>query len=133
MRNNRKRKQMAQSVLEYAMVIACLAGALLVMRIYVTRGMQGRVRDAADEIGEQYSTVTTTSSLTQTTTTTAGKDVITTGRPKFIDVQDPKTGITERREIMEIERKEPMTISIGPGSFEKTGDLSSEELFGKKK
>ncbi len=133
---NRQRKQRAQSVLEYTMVVVCLAGALLTMQIYVKRSIQGRVRDAADEIGEQYSAETTTSSLTQTTATPKDRFVTITGKPKFIDVEvTDATGVKriEKREIMEITRTEPMTVSIGAGSFEQTGKLSDEELFPKQK
>lgn len=132
--NNRQHKQRAQSVLEYAVVVACLAGALLVMQIYVKRSIQGRVRDAADEIGEQYSAKHTTSSLTQIISNP--KSVTIVGKPRFIDVEvTDATGAKriEKREIMEIERKEPMTISIGQSmdrpNYESTGKLSDEKLF----
>jgi len=132
-----KHRQRAQSVLEYAVVVACLAGALLVMQIYVKRGIQGRVRDTADEIGEQYSAETTKSELTQAITTAKGKDgsqqyITVTGKSRFIDVVR-SDGTTEKREIMEIERKEPMTIGIEKGSYEETGKLSDEDLFPKQK
>ncbi|MDP3732177.1 MAG: hypothetical protein Q8R31_04010, partial [Candidatus Omnitrophota bacterium] len=122
--NNRQYKQGAQSVLEYAVLIACLAGALLAMQIYVKRSIQGRTRDAADEIGEQYSASSTRSRLTQIITNP--KDVTITGKPRFIEVE--VDGKKEKREIMEIERKEPMVIYMGEGSFETTGKLSDEEL-----
>ncbi len=127
--NKRNNKEKAQSALEYAMVIACLAGALLAMQIYVKRSIQGRTRDAADEIGEQYSAKTTTSSLTQIITNPT--DVTTTGRPRFIEITNPKTGLKERREIIEIERKEPITIYTATDreNYEKTGKLSDEKLF----
>lgn len=136
-RINRQHKQRAQSVLEYAMVIACIATALVTMQIYIKRSLQGRIRDAADEIGEQYSAKTTKSELTQTITTPKdkyGKEqyITTTGKPRFIDVVR-SDGTTEKREIMEIERKEPMTIGIKEGSYEETGKLSDEELFYKPK
>ena len=45
---------LGQSILEYAMLIAVVAGALLTMQIYMNRGMQGRMREAADEVGQQF-------------------------------------------------------------------------------
>lgn len=129
----RKHRLMAQSTLEYAMVVACLALALFAMQIYIKRSIQGKLRSAADEIGEQYSVKHTTSSLTQTIATPAGKNITTTGTPEFIDVEitDPKTGAkyTEKREVMKIKRVEPMTMSVKEGSFEQTGKLSDEKLF----
>jgi predicted Holliday junction resolvase-like endonuclease len=114
------------------MIVLCLAVALLAMQIYVKRSIQGKVREAADEIGEQYSAELTTSSLTQTVTTKdkSGQDqyITSTGTPRFITVQHDD-GTTEKREIMEIKRTEPMTMSIGAGSYEQTGKLSDEKLF----
>lgn len=45
----------AQSTLEYAVVIAIIVGGLLAMQMYIKRGIQGRLKQASDDIGEQYS------------------------------------------------------------------------------
>ena len=45
----------AQSTLEYALITAVVIGALLAMQVYVKRGVQGRLKSATDDIGEQYS------------------------------------------------------------------------------
>jgi len=44
-----------QGTLEYAILIAVVVGALLMMQHYMSRGVQGKLRDSADNIGEQYS------------------------------------------------------------------------------
>ena len=56
-----------QGILEYSILIICIAAGLLAMQYYVKRAIQGRVRQSADSIGEQYSpghmeesTITTT-------------------------------------------------------------------------
>lgn len=49
------RKRKAQSTLEYAVLIIIVIGALLSIQQYVKRGLQGRMRQAADDIGDQYS------------------------------------------------------------------------------
>jgi hypothetical protein len=49
-----KRTQ-GQSTLEYAVVIAVVVSALLAMQIYMKRGAQGKLRQATDDIGEQFS------------------------------------------------------------------------------
>ncbi|MCX5712484.1 MAG: hypothetical protein NTY47_05375 [Candidatus Omnitrophica bacterium] len=60
----------AQSTLEYAIIIAVVVGALLAIQVYVKRGVQGRFKQAADDIGEQFSaqqgtyTTSTNSSVT---------------------------------------------------------------------
>jgi len=49
------RKRKAQSTLEYAVLIIIVIGALLSIQQYLKRGLQGRMRQAADDIGDQYS------------------------------------------------------------------------------
>ena len=64
-------KRRAQSTLEYALIIAVVVGALIAMQVYVKRGVQGRLKSATDDIGEQYSPGYTTGTIiTQTTTDT---------------------------------------------------------------
>lgn len=53
----------AQSTLEYAVVVACVVAALLAMQLYMKRGTQGRLRQASDEIGGQYSPTSTSSTI----------------------------------------------------------------------
>jgi len=47
-------KKRAQSSLEYAILIIIVLGALLTIQVYIKRGIQGRLRSATDDIGEQY-------------------------------------------------------------------------------
>jgi len=49
-----------QSTLEYAVLIAIIVGALVAMQVYIKRGLQGRWRQATDDIGEQFSPGITT-------------------------------------------------------------------------
>jgi uncharacterized protein (UPF0333 family) len=49
---NQKR---GQSTLEYAVLIVVIIGALLTLQVYIKRGVQGRLKSAADDIGDQYS------------------------------------------------------------------------------
>ncbi|MBM3244956.1 MAG: hypothetical protein FJZ15_04095 [Candidatus Omnitrophica bacterium] len=50
-----------QSTLEYAVIIAIVVAALIAMQAYMKRGLQGKLRSASDDIGEQYSPGRTTS------------------------------------------------------------------------
>ena len=52
---NRKRKRKGQSTLEYAILIIIIIGALLSIQIYIRRGIQGRLKSATDDIGDQFS------------------------------------------------------------------------------
>lgn len=66
-----------QNTLEYAIVIAVIVSALIVMQIYIKRGFQGKLRSSTDNIGEQYSPTITTGSYTTTTGSTSGETIAT--------------------------------------------------------
>ena len=57
-------KSKGQSTLEYVMMISFVVAALIYLGLYVNRAMQGKMRDSADQIGEQYDIRKTTSSYT---------------------------------------------------------------------
>jgi len=55
MRNCFKAKgKKAQHTIEYALLIAVVAGALLTMQAFIKRGIQGRAKDSFDQLGEEY-------------------------------------------------------------------------------
>lgn len=55
----------AQSMLEYAIVIFAIIAALLAMQVYIKRGLQGRLRQGADELSpQQYEPKNTVSDIT---------------------------------------------------------------------
>ena len=51
----KNKKTKGQSTLEYAVLIIIVIGALLSIQVYIKRGVQGRLKSAADDIGDQYS------------------------------------------------------------------------------
>src|SRR6185503_9108019 len=51
-----KRWKRGQSTLEYAVLIIIIIGALLSIQVYIKRGVQGRLKQATDDIGDQFST-----------------------------------------------------------------------------
>jgi hypothetical protein len=55
-----KHKLKGQSTLEYVILLGFVVAALLAMGIYMKRGVQGRIRESTDQIGEQYSAKNTT-------------------------------------------------------------------------
>lgn len=71
-----KRRKRGQSTLEYAILIIIIIGALLSIQVYIKRGVQGRLKSAADDIGTQFSPGNTRVVKTMTTssyTTEVGK------------------------------------------------------------
>ena len=49
------RMKRGQSTLEYAILIIVIIGALISIQIYIKRGVQGRLKSASDDIGDQFS------------------------------------------------------------------------------
>jgi Flp pilus assembly pilin Flp len=75
------RMRKAQSTLEYALIVAVAAGAFISMQVYIKRGLQGKLKDATDQMGEQYSPGYTTGTVTMdviTTTSESLQDGVTT-------------------------------------------------------
>ncbi len=120
------KKVKAQSILEYAMVIVCIAGALLAMQIYVKRSIQGRVRNAADEVGEQYSAKNTTSVINQTLESTT----TIVANPLIVDNLSDPDGVhaNESREFVIPNRIEHQDLKQNPGNYEETG-VFEKNLF----
>lgn len=53
--NKLKLNRKAQVFLEYAVLVAILAAALVGMQIYMKRAVQGKYRQLGDDLGPQYS------------------------------------------------------------------------------
>jgi hypothetical protein len=88
------RARRGQSILEYATLLALIVSALLIMQFYVKRAYQGRLKDEADQVGQQYSPGHTVgysqvSTYSTTQTRTGGK----------ISIRDPQTGEITRKDI----------------------------------
>lgn len=78
----------AQSTLEYALLIAVVVGVLITMQAYIKRGMQGKLRDVTDQIGDQYSPGATQGRYYMNTTSESN-EIYTTG-------YDQKLGTSSR-------------------------------------
>ena len=78
------RKKKGQSTLEYAVLIMIIIGALLSIQFYIKRGLQGRLKSATDDIGDQFSpgntnalrTTITNSSTNQTFINGVSRDTL---------------------------------------------------------
>ena len=86
-----------QSTLEYALIIAVVVGALLAMQIYMKRGMEGRMRKAADDIGKQFEAEKTYVHHTTTKTGTA-VEVTEAGATTVYSGQKDETGAVKDAE-----------------------------------
>jgi len=68
-------KRRAQSTLEYALIVAVVVGGLIAMQVYIKRGLQGKLKESADQLGEQYSPGYTTGTVTVNTTSSTQEDL----------------------------------------------------------
>jgi len=64
-----------QNTLEYAIVIAVIVAALIAMQSYIKRGIQGRMKQSTDDIGQQYSPQNTNGNDTTTLTATSTETI----------------------------------------------------------
>jgi Flp pilus assembly pilin Flp len=62
-----RRCKKGQSTLEYAVLIVVIIAALIAMQTYLKRGLQGRMRQSSDQIGDQFSPGYTASNRVTTT------------------------------------------------------------------
>jgi len=70
-----------QSTLEYAVIIGVVVGALIMMQVYVKRGLSGRIKSASDEIGDQFSP-TATESVTTVNSVSSSTENVASGSTK---------------------------------------------------
>jgi uncharacterized protein (UPF0333 family) len=69
------RNKQGQSTLEYALLIAAVVAGLIMMQIYLKRGIGGRLKGGADNIGEQFDPVVFSSSYNMTSGSTRNETV----------------------------------------------------------
>lgn len=82
-----------QSTLEYAILVVVVIMALIAIQAYLKRGIQGRMRDSADQIGEQFSPEYTTYNFaTKSYTKTNETQDAWTTTTKYEDSWQQRTG-----------------------------------------
>ncbi len=96
------RKIKGQSTMEYALIIVVVAGALLAMQIFMKRGMENRLRNAADDIGKQFSVNNTGYTRTTNRNYATVEETFDTGETKVSTGQNA----VGREEVSTIKRTE---------------------------
>ena len=98
------RKMKGQSTMEYAILIMIIIGALLSIQVYIKRGVQGRLKSAADDIGEQFSPGNT-NAITTTKSHSKTKDTFLSGvtESKLLDAET--TNITSNMNISNVDQE----------------------------
>ena len=101
---NQKR---GQSTLEYAVLVIIIIAALLSIQVYIKRGVQGRLKSSADDIGDQYS-VGNTNSVKRTKTisnTTDTFGMTSQGVSQSTLREDEQTNTEERSVILNVDQE----------------------------
>lgn len=98
-----------QSILEYAILLAVILSAILIMQFYLKRSYQGRLKAEADSVGQQYSPGHTTSIIKTTTNSTS--ETIAADGIQSVRIYGPGTGNTalsvmEKKETVDSYSKE---------------------------
>jgi len=97
----------SQSTLEYALVVSVIVGALVGLNTYIKRGVQGKLKDSADSIGDQFDPETFTQTRTLrsvgTTKTNELRDVATNdnepGGGITTDITEAETVYTDKDDL----------------------------------
>ena len=98
---NQKR---GQSTLEYAVLVVIIIGALLSIQFYIKRGVQGRLKSAADDIGDQYS-VGNTNVLKTVRTHAKTQDTFANGVTNSALAEAETTNTTENSVIIKTDQE----------------------------
>lgn len=115
----------AQSSLEYTAIALCLGAALVAMNIYIKRGIQGRLREAADSIGEQYSARTNTGFMIQNVT----ENFTILVDPIMVNIIDSTNTVIDTQQVTIFNRTGTIVEFQPQDSWEKTGNFSEEDLY----
>ena len=79
-----------QSTVEYAVLAAVVIGALVAMQVYVKRGAMGRLKESADQMGEQFNPSKAKSDM-QINYSSKRQDVTTTSGVTTSTIQGTET------------------------------------------
>lgn len=97
-------KKKGQSTLEYAILIIIIIGALLSIQVYIKRGVQGRLKQASDDIGDQFSVGNTNVTKTRFTNSRTS-DTFTTGVQKTTLLAQEITRETMRSNVLNVDQE----------------------------
>ena len=90
------RNKSGQSTLEYVILTGFVVAALIAMGTYMKRGMQGKLRESSDQIGEQYSAEHTTTDYTTVTNLQQNEQTVNRATTTTIDVNtQTRTGFEQ--------------------------------------
>jgi uncharacterized protein (UPF0333 family) len=130
------RSKKAQSILEYALLIAVVVAAILIMQVFVKRGFQGQLKDASGRMGEQFSATGTktlqTSNMTPGDVQQIVEETATDGN--FSNFVDSAVRVTDAGTITGDPSKSSYSVTKRAGgnqtvkSMSKTDNVEAEDF-----
>jgi len=88
------RKRKGQSSMELVIIMIIVMAALLSIQVYLKRGVQGRLRSAADDVGDQYSAGNT--NVRKVVTVSSNTHETQAGGLQTTDMNTPEVTTTNR-------------------------------------
>ena len=99
------RKKKGQSIIEYAILIIIVIGALLTIQVYIKRGVQGRLMDATDQISEDQFSPGNTNYISTRHTVSQTQETFNQGKTESKLLADETTDSFDQMNIINIERE----------------------------
>ena len=93
-----------QSTIEYAVLIIIIMAALMTIQVYIKRGVQGRLRSATDDIGDQFSPGNTNYSMS-TKTFSKTEDTFLSGATTSNLIAVETTNMTSNTSIINVDQE----------------------------
>lgn len=95
-----------QSTLEYILLIGIAAAALIAILVYVSRGLQGNLRNKADQLGAgQYAPGNTTISNSETKTLTSNNSSESSTTTVYGNMNEPNKALEAKMEEIQAKTK----------------------------
>lgn len=88
------RKRKGQSSMELVIIMIIVMAALLSIQVYLKRGVQGRLRSAADDVGDQYSAGNT--NVRKVVTVVSNTHEVQSGGSQTTNMNTPEVTTTNR-------------------------------------
>ena len=90
--------------MEYAILIIIIIGALISIQVYIKRGVQGRLKSAADDIGEQFSPGNTNATI-RTASVSNTRETFNAGITKSVVLTPETTNIVTSQNIINVDQE----------------------------
>ena len=121
----RNDRENGQTTVEYAVIIAVVVAALLGMQIYMKGGLSGKLRESADQVGEQFSPTAYKAKMRTTNTSASRETLYADGLKKGESKSDASVAIDGKTGIV----RHRVGLGGAAGDETLTDDQKNDKLF----